>query len=348
MKKPNYVFDDELYHWGILGQKWGTRRFQNEDGSLTAEGRERYGVGDKERIKIEKAKATYNTQKYKADLKSKAQMEKDVRSAKEERNRIKENSKTMLLARKKQSKFDILNKKENAKLENQGRPKSGFGKTKNMSDEELAKAIDRLKLQAEYNKQYVLATQPNSTLVKADRFFEGPTGKMVRDIAVATIPSLVTQSASKILDSGLRYANPLDRQAQEALINRTNTETAERQANIQKTLSDMDLNVRKANVDMAEKRSTISKNYADIADKQASRAKTISDQNLNIRKANVEMAEKRSNISKNYAEIDAKRAEAQSAAAINREKLKAIKEIKDPVERLNRLNQNQSSKKKKK
>lgn len=37
----------ELYHWGIFGQKWGRRRFQNEDGSLTPEGRERYGVGEK-------------------------------------------------------------------------------------------------------------------------------------------------------------------------------------------------------------------------------------------------------------------------------------------------------------
>lgn len=32
----------ELYHHGIKGQKWGVRRFQNEDGSLTAEGEKRY------------------------------------------------------------------------------------------------------------------------------------------------------------------------------------------------------------------------------------------------------------------------------------------------------------------
>ena len=29
----------ELYHHGVLGQKWGIRRYQNKDGSLTPEGR---------------------------------------------------------------------------------------------------------------------------------------------------------------------------------------------------------------------------------------------------------------------------------------------------------------------
>lgn len=37
------VNDLILQHWGIKGQKWGRRRFQNKDGSLTPEGRKRYG-----------------------------------------------------------------------------------------------------------------------------------------------------------------------------------------------------------------------------------------------------------------------------------------------------------------
>lgn len=36
---------DFIAHHGIKGQKWGQRRYQNSDGSLTVEGRKRYGVG---------------------------------------------------------------------------------------------------------------------------------------------------------------------------------------------------------------------------------------------------------------------------------------------------------------
>lgn len=42
----NFVAVDELYHHGTKGMKWGVRRYQNPDGSLTAAGRKRYTNSD--------------------------------------------------------------------------------------------------------------------------------------------------------------------------------------------------------------------------------------------------------------------------------------------------------------
>ena len=49
----DYRYTDEIYHHGIKGQKWGVRRFQNKDGSLTSAGRKRYNDSSTEKQKRE-------------------------------------------------------------------------------------------------------------------------------------------------------------------------------------------------------------------------------------------------------------------------------------------------------
>jgi len=43
------VPNSELYHHGIKGQKWGVRRYQNPDGSLTASGQARYTYNERKK-----------------------------------------------------------------------------------------------------------------------------------------------------------------------------------------------------------------------------------------------------------------------------------------------------------
>ena len=71
MWEYNYTSDpNELYHYGILGMKWGIRRYQNPDGSLTKAGMRRYKdkspyevtTSDGDTFRVSKgSKNSYNT-----------------------------------------------------------------------------------------------------------------------------------------------------------------------------------------------------------------------------------------------------------------------------------------------
>ena len=84
--------NNELYHHGIKNMKWGIRRFQNKDGSLTPAGKKRY---DKEvaKLKAEKKKLRneISVQK-KADKLKQLEKERDVLKA--QSKNLKKNSKT--------------------------------------------------------------------------------------------------------------------------------------------------------------------------------------------------------------------------------------------------------------
>lgn len=53
----NFISKDEFYHHGIKGMKWGVRRYQRPDGSLTPAGRKR---AEKDAKRIANMQAKYN------------------------------------------------------------------------------------------------------------------------------------------------------------------------------------------------------------------------------------------------------------------------------------------------
>lgn len=84
-----YDHSNELYHHGILGMKWGIRRYQNLDGSLTAAGKRKYGTKTNFE-KVQRAKNAADPKKLKAKkarYKANARTEAEIAKYKKKLNR---------------------------------------------------------------------------------------------------------------------------------------------------------------------------------------------------------------------------------------------------------------------
>lgn len=164
--------NNELFHHGIIGMKWGVRRYQNRDGTLTAAGKKRY---DKEVAKLkEKEKVLKNREKTQAKFDKlaakKAQLDEKERELDERSGKASKQKKEA--------------KASKPSVDDKPRAKT----VAEMSDQELEAVVRRMNLEQRY-------AQLNPTTVSKGRKFMEST----RDDVV--LPAL--KSAGKKVLTGL-------------------------------------------------------------------------------------------------------------------------------------------------
>lgn len=131
----DYLQIRELYHHGIKGQKWGIRRWQNEDGTLTELGKQKYGKNNVNEL----------TKEQLIDLNTTVKLENSI-------------DRETAAAYKKANVSDVLY--DTSKITNQIANAIPRGKGKyindkdysNMSDQELRSRINRLQLEEQYGR----------------------------------------------------------------------------------------------------------------------------------------------------------------------------------------------------
>lgn len=140
---------NELYHHGIKKQKWGVRRYQNEDGSLTEAGRKRYARDAKEKgyNKYDKDNESY----YKSSKKN-GREDLDVDAERYVKEDI---TRTRTVANEVGSGVNKLrNYNENAMRK---KPKVKMDLS-NMSDKQMRDEINRALLERQYNDMFAPQT----------------------------------------------------------------------------------------------------------------------------------------------------------------------------------------------
>lgn len=70
--------NNELRHYGVLGMKWGVRRFQNKDGSLTPAGKKKYYNADGSPTKA----GLYAINRHKINIRDQREMQKKFHDSK--------------------------------------------------------------------------------------------------------------------------------------------------------------------------------------------------------------------------------------------------------------------------
>ena len=144
----------ELYHWGIKGQKWGQRRYQNKDGSLTPAGQKRYNK-EVEKLKKEtaKVKAAEKVIANKKKVQNKFDKLEEKKAALEARKKALKDGKDPE-EEKKKAEETIEQKRE--RLLKSTNPKELYDERDLLSTMELNERINRIDTEARLNSKIVI------------------------------------------------------------------------------------------------------------------------------------------------------------------------------------------------